>query len=202
MLSVNIVTHKMTKIIETERLILRTWRENDVYFYHQINQDKHVLEFLRFSLTLEQAQEFVGTANRHQDKHGYALWAVELKNTGALMGFIGLNYTDWKSHFTPAVEVGWRLGSQFWGKGYATEGARASLAYGFEHCGLKEIVSFTVPANTRSIRVMEKLGLRRDFDGDFFHPKVESGHKLSHHILYRIKAENYYTNNLSSGADC
>jgi len=162
----------MTIIIETERLVLRTWQKQDADAYFQINQDPKVIEFLPRSLTMEQANDFIPAVNHHGERHGYTLWAAELKETGELMGFIGLNYTDWESNFTPAVEVGWRLGSQFWGKGYATEGAKASLDYGFKQCGLKEIVSFTVPANVRSLRVMEKIGLKRDLKGDFAHLKL------------------------------
>jgi len=88
--------------------------------------------------------------------------------------------------------VGWRLGSRYWGNGYATEGAKASLDYGFKQCGLKEIVSFTVPANVRSIRVMEKIGLKRDLNGDFAHPKLPIDHPLSRHILYRLSVGEYF----------
>jgi RimJ/RimL family protein N-acetyltransferase len=181
----------MTTIIETERLILRTWVKEDAAPYFQINQDPKVTEFLPGPLTMEQVKDFIPAVNSHGDKHGYTLWACCLKQTGELMGFIGLNYTEWKSHFTPAVEVGWRLGSQYWGKGFATEGAKASLEYGFKQCGLKEIVSFTVPANIRSIRVMEKIGLRRDLNGDFAHPKLASDHPLSKHVLYRLSVDEY-----------
>ncbi len=114
-----------------------------------------------------------------------------MKETGELIGFIGLNYTDWESNFTPAVEVGWRLGSQYWGKGYATEGAKACLEYGFKKCSLKEIISFTVPSNVRSIRVMEKIGLKRDMNGDFAHPKLAANHHLSQYILYRLSVDKY-----------
>ena len=186
----------MTIIIETKRLILRTWRKEDAKAYYQINQDPKVIEFLRGPLTMEQVNDFIPAVNRHHEELGYTLWAAELKNTGELIGFIGLNYTDFfakfDSPFSPAVEIGWRLGSQFWGSGYATEGAKASLEYGFKQCGLKEIVSFTVPANIRSIRVMEKIGLKRDLKGDFAHPKLSLDHKLSQHILYRLCANEYF----------
>lgn len=182
----------MTTIIETARLILRTWKNEDANAYYQINQDPKVIELLRGPLTLEQVNDFISAVNKQQEKHGYTLWAVELKETGKFIGFIGLNYPDWKSHFTPAVEVAWRLGSQYWGKGYATEGAKASLDYGFKQCGLKEIVSFTVPANIRSIRVMEKIGLKRDLNGDFAHPKLPANHPLSQHILYRLTVDEYW----------
>ncbi len=97
-----------------------------------------------------------------------------------------MRYIDWQAHFTPAVEIGWRLGSKNWGKGYATEGAKAALEYGFKNCGLSEIVSFTVPNNERSIAVMERIGMKRDLEGDFAHPKLEVEHPLSKHVLYRI----------------
>lgn len=186
----------MTTIIETERLILRTWNQEDARSYFQINQDPKVIEFLRGPLTMEQVNDFIPAVNRHQEELGYTSWAACLKETDELIGFIGLNYTDFfakfDSHFTPAVEVGWRLGSQYWGKGFATEGAYASLDYGFKHCALKEIVSFTVPANIRSIRVMEKIGLKRDINGDFAHPKLSADHPLSQHILYRLTADEYF----------
>lgn len=173
------------KIIETERLILRTWKEADAEAYYAINNDPKVIEYLRGKMTMDEVNDFISYANTHAEKHNYTLWAAELKSSSELLGFIGLNYTDFPAHFTPAVEVGWRLGSQYWGNGYATEGAVASLNYGFEKIGLKEIVSFTVPANKRSVSVMEKLGMKRDLEGDFAHPKLASDHPLSQHILYR-----------------
>lgn len=179
------------KVIETDRLILRTWKKEDVEPYYQINQDPKVIEFLRGPLTIEQCRDFTVAANRHQDELGYTLWAAELKENGALIGFIGLNDHDFFAAsnlpFTPHIEVGWRLGSQYWGRGYATEGAMASLEYGFNTVGLPEIISFTVPQNLRSIRVMERIGMKRDIQGDFQHPKLEPNHRLSKHVLYRIR---------------
>ncbi len=180
------------QIIATPRLILRTWQKQDAEAYYQINQDPDVIAWLRGSLTLPEVNAFMAAANQHQQQHGYTLWAVELEKTGELIGFIGLNYTDWKSAFTPAIEIGWRLGSQHWGKGYATEGATAALNHGFNTMELKEIVSFTVPANVRSIRVMEKIGLQRDVNGDFAHPKLPADHRLSQHILYRLTQDAYH----------
>lgn len=223
------------KIIETERLILRTWRESDAESFFQINQDPRVIEFIRGPITMEQIQNFIKGANEHHEKFGYSLWAAELKDTGmlpkaseqelifegalgktnpsaaeymdifeerrrdltqkspkrsivqdSLIGFIGLNFLEWETPFTPAVEIGWRLGSQYWGNGYATEGAKACLEYGFKICNLKEIIALTVPDNKRSIHLMEKLGMKRDPENDFAHPKLAPDHKLSKHILYRI----------------
>jgi len=173
------------KIIETDRLILRTWRKEDTEAYHKINQDPRVIEFLRGPLSLEQVRDFIPAANLHQEKHGYSLWAAELKKTSELIGFIGLNYIDWQAHFTPAIEIGWRIGSKYWGKGYATEGAKACLDFGFNQMALSEIVSFTVPANKRSIAVMERIGMERDLSGDFAHPKLDADHPLSLHVLYK-----------------
>lgn len=174
-------------IFETERLILRTWKPEDATAYFLINQDPKVIEFLRGPLTMQDVNDFIPAANRHQEQHGFTLWAAELKSTGELIGWIGLNSIVTGLPFTPTVEIGWRLGSQYWGNGYATEGAKAALAYGFEKCRLQEITSFTVPANKRSIRVMEKIGMRYDPEGDFAHPKLPADHRLSHHILYRTR---------------
>jgi len=118
---------------------------------------------------------------------GYGLWAVERKDTAGFIGYVGLWPATFPAHFTPAVEVGWRLAADQWGHGYATEAARAALAHGFDSLGLEEIVSFTSSVNVRSWRVMERLGMRRDANGDFEHPNVPEGHPLRPHILYRIK---------------
>jgi len=181
----------MTIIIETERLYLRTWQASDAKPYFDINQDQKVIEFLLGSMTMEAVNQFMNAKNQQQVERGFTLWATELKATRELIGYVGLNYTDWEAHFTPAVEVGWRLGSRYWGNGYATEGAKAALEFGFNTIGLNEIVSFTVPMNNRSLRVMEKIGLRYDPKDDFRHPKLALDHPLSQHVLYRLKKENY-----------
>jgi RimJ/RimL family protein N-acetyltransferase len=172
--------------LETERLILRLWRKEDAAAFVAINQDAKVIEFLRGPLSLQNCQDFISRANAHFAKHGFGLWAATLKETAEMIGFAGLNVPDFESHFTPCVEIGWRLASQHWGKGYATEVARSALEIGFKNFGLKEIVAFTVPENLRSIAVMERLQMRRDFAGDFAHPKLAPDHSLSQHILYRI----------------
>lgn len=176
----------MSTIIETKRLILRTWKNTDAQSYFQINQNPKVIKYFLSALTMTQVTDFIKAKNQQQDDLNYTLWAVALKKTDEFIGFIGLNYTDFPAHFSPAIEIGWRLGAQYWGKGYATEGAKACLEYGFNTLGLNEIVSFTVPANLASIKVMEKIGMKRDLKGDFLHPKLPEGHPLSQHILYRI----------------
>ena len=110
---------------------MRTWELSDAQPYWIINQDVKVVEFLSGSMTMEEVKQFMDRANQQQETKGFTLWATELKETHELIGFIGLNYPNWDAHFLPAPEISWRLGSQFWGKGYATEGARAALAFGF-----------------------------------------------------------------------
>ena len=174
------------KIIETERLILRTWKNFDLDAYYHINQDPMVTEFLGGPLSMQEIQDFMKAQNQQFDQMGYALWAVEEKSSGKLIGFIGLNQLETGFPFSPCVEIGWRLGSEYWKKGYATEGARVVLDYGFKNIKLKEIIAFTVPANIRSIRVMEKIGMVKDVEGNFAHPKLPGDHRLSQHVLYRI----------------
>lgn len=173
-------------IIETKRLILREWEDKDIELFARINQDPQVLEFLPGPLSKEESSSWVNKINESCKENEFGLWAATLK-TGELIGYIGLNIPSFKASFTPCVEIGWRLGSAFWGKGYATEGARAVLEYGFTQLKLKEIVAFTVPANIRSIRIMEKIGMKRDLNSDFYHPNLPKDHPLSLHVLYRIK---------------
>jgi len=177
--------------LETERLILRRWMTADSEPYAKLNSDPAVMEFLLKPLSREESDAMIGRMEAHFGEHGFGPWAVEVKATGELAGFTGLTRVAFETHFTPCVEVGWRLARAFWGKGFATEAARAALAFGFESAGLKEIVSFTVPANGRSIAVMERLGMKRDPQEDFDHPKVPEGHPLRPHVLYRMKREEF-----------
>ncbi len=117
--------------------------------------------------------------------HGYGLWALELRSTGELIGFAGLAVPEFEAHFTPAVEVGWRLARSAWGHGYATEAGKAALAFGFDEVGLAEIVSFTTAGNARSRAVMERLGMTHDPGDDFDHPALPPGHPQHPHALYR-----------------
>lgn len=125
-----------------------------------------------------------GRIRAHFERHGFGLWVVAVPGTTDFAGCVGLSVPRFESWFTPCVEVAWRLLPAFWGRGYATEGARAAIGHGFETIGLAGIVSFTVPQNVRSVRVMERVGMRRD--GDFEHPGLPSGHPLRRHVLYRI----------------
>lgn len=173
------------KTFETNRLILRQWKKSDVEPFAKINQDPRVLECLPAPLTLEETKNWVEQIQQRFQQYGFGLWAVELKETGNFIGYVGLNVPQFEAHFTPCVEIGWRLGSEYWGFGYATEAANAVLEIGFNQYGLKEIVSFTTAGNQRSMRVMEKIGMVRDPGGDFHHPKLSLESPLSLHVLYR-----------------
>ena len=175
-------------MVETERLLLREWREDDFEPFARMCADPRVMEFFPATLTREETAAGIERGRAHFARHGFGWWAAELKETGAFIGFIGLAVPYFEAHFTPCVEVGWRLAAEYWRRGLATEGARASLRYGFEVLGLAEIVSFTTVANVRSRRVMEKIGMTHDPADDFDHPRIAEGHPLRRHVLYRLRA--------------
>jgi RimJ/RimL family protein N-acetyltransferase len=178
-------------ILHTPRLILRPWRDEDADAFAAMFDDPAVMEFLMPVQDRGAIDAIVSRVRSHFDQHGFGWWAAELRDTGAFIGFIGLSYIPFEAHFTPAVEVGWRLVSAYWGRGYATEGARASVEAGFTQLGLTEIVSITVPDNTRSRRVMERIGMTHDLAGDFDHPRLPEGHPRCRHVLYRIGRERW-----------
>ncbi|HKR85200.1 MAG TPA: GNAT family N-acetyltransferase, partial [Terriglobales bacterium] len=175
--------------IETQRLVLRCWRSSDLEPFAKINADPNVMEFFPAPLTSPQSDALVAKIERHFRRHGFGLYAVDLKDPGGFVGFIGLSVPAFHAHFTPCVEIGWRLSSDTWGKGLATEGAEAVLKYSREVLRLKDVVSFTVPVNVRSRRVMEKIGMTRDPADDFDHPQLPPGHPLRRHVLYRMELE-------------
>ncbi len=169
----------------TERLCLRRWKDDDRDLFAAINADPRVVEFLPRALTRVESDALVDRIEAHFEQHGFGLWAVEIPGVTRCTGFVGLSTPRFEAHFTPCVEIGWRLGADFWNCGYATEGARAAMDYGLHTLGLDEIVSFTVPANMRSRRVMEKLGMTHNPADDFDHPVLPEGDRLRRHVLYR-----------------
>lgn len=173
--------------IKTPRLILKPWKETDIEPLLQIHQDPRVLEFLIGPMSSDQIRDFIQNQNQQFQEKGFMIWAATLQETQKLIGFIGLNYFDKPTHFSPTVDIGWRLGSPYWGLGYATEGALAVLDYGFKIIDLNEIVAFTFPNNHRSRRVMENIGMVHDVNGSFAHPQLPIEHHLSKQVLYRIK---------------
>lgn len=177
--------------IRTKRLIIRPWKEEDFDSFARFNADPRVMEFFPRVLTQEESNLLAKRICKAIEDNGFGFYAVSIPNVSDFIGFIGLNRVDFNSHFTPAVEIGWRLGYEFWNKGYATEGAEAVLRYGFENHHLNEIVSLTAVNNMRSRRVMEKIGMYRDDTGDFNHPRCADSDPLQRHTLYRIRTGHF-----------
>lgn len=173
--------------IETARLCLRDWQDTDTEAFIQMNQNPLVMEFFPKCLTREESLEFINRQKANLMRDGFGFWATEIKATGEFIGFISLSRPSFAAHFTPCIEIGWRLAAKHWGQGYATEGAETALKYGFKKCGLEEIVAFTVPANLRSKRVMEKIGMTHNPQDDFLHPALSKDHPLAKHVLYHCK---------------
>lgn len=173
--------------LTTKRLVLRRWQSHDLTPFAALNADPVVMEHFPAPLTRAESDLLVKRIEAAFDVEGTGLWAVEVADTGAFAGFVGLCRVSFPAPFGPAVEVGWRLARETWGHGYATEAARAAIADGFERLGLPEIVSFTATVNLRSQAVMERLGMRRDPAEDFDHPNIEPGHRLRRHVLYRLR---------------
>lgn len=174
--------------LRTERLILRPWRQDDFDPFAAMSADPKVMEHFPSTLTREESDAVAERLKAHIETHGFGFWALEVPGIAPFIGFAGLLHVSFEAPFAPAVEIGWRLAPAWWGKGYATEAARASLAHGFGPLGLAEIVSFTIPANTRSQAVMQRLGMARDPADDFNHPRVPDRHPMRRHVLYRLLA--------------
>jgi RimJ/RimL family protein N-acetyltransferase len=173
-------------MLSTPRLRLRLWRDEDLPVFAALNASPEVMEFFPKPLDRAESDELADRIRGHFARHGFGLWAVELPGIADFIGFVGLAVPAFEAHFTPCVEIGWRLAQEHWGQGYATEAARAALDFGFQNLGLEEIVSFTVPANQRSRAVMERIGMTRSPADDFDHPSIPENHPLRRHVLYRV----------------
>jgi len=172
--------------LRTDRLRLRRWLPTDLAPFAALNADARVMEYFPAALSREGSDTLASRIEAHFDEHDFGLWAVEIPVVTSFAGFIGLSVPRFQAHFTPCVEIGWRLAAEHWGLGYATEGARAVLEFCFEALGLGEVVSFTAPGNLRSRRVMEKIGMVHNPADDFDHPELPDGHRLRRHVLYRM----------------
>ena len=170
------------------RVRLRRWRDADRAPFAALNADPRVMEFFPTRPDRRQSDALVDRFESHFAEHGFGLWAVEVPGIAAFIGFVGLSIPGFAAHFTPCVEIGWRLAFDHWGRGYATEAARLVVAHGFGPLGLAAVVSFTSVANRRSQAVMERLGMRRDPAEDFDHLGLPDGHPLRRHVLYRLAA--------------
>jgi RimJ/RimL family protein N-acetyltransferase len=177
--------------LRTERLILRPWRAEDLEPFAALNADDRVTVTLGGSADRAASDALAKRWSASFAEHGFGYWAVELPGKAPFIGAIGLAVPSFEAHFTPTVEIGWRLAFDHWGGGYATEGARAALDFGFNAAELEEIVAFTAKSNTRSRAVMERLGMHTDPKDDFHHVRLGPDHPLYHHVLYRLRREEW-----------
>ena len=172
--------------LATNRLVLRHWRKEDREPFARMNADPEVMRHFIAPLDGEASDALLARVAADLDARGWGMWAMEERASGTLLGFTGLSPVPFEAPFTPAVEIGWRMVRSHWGRGLATEAARAALAYGFGELGLTEIVAFTFAGNERSRAVMRRLGMTHDAADDFEHPLIREGHPLRPHVLYRL----------------
>lgn len=169
---------------ESQRLLLRGWSEADIAPFCEMNADGKVMEFFPKPLDKNETETLYRRIVSEHAQRGFSLYAAEKKSDGKFIGFVGFHVADFPSDFTPAIEIGWRLKSEEWGRGYATEAARACLKYGREVLNFEDVYSFTAALNARSENVMKKLGMTKQ--GEFMHPLLEPSHALARHVLYKI----------------
>ncbi len=174
--------------LHTRRCVLRQWQPVDLEPWVAMNADPEVRRHFPSLLTAEAAAAEAGRCRDAIAQRGWGMWALDLPGVMPFAGFVGLNVPHYDAPFVPAVEIGWRLPRAAWGSGYASEAAQAALEFAFTRLGLREVVAIAVPGNQASLRVMQRLGMVRDMAGDFDHPRIEAGHPLRRHVLYRVAA--------------
>jgi ribosomal-protein-alanine N-acetyltransferase len=165
--------------------LLREWRGSDLVPFAAMNANAQVMQYFPEPLDRTASDALVQRIRAHFDSHGFGPWAVEIPGVTEFAGFVGLMVPTFEAHFTPCVEIGWRLAREVWGHGYATEAAQAALDYAFDVVKADEVVAMTVPSNRPSRAVMERLGMTHDPADDFDHPSLPEGHALRRHVLYR-----------------
>jgi RimJ/RimL family protein N-acetyltransferase len=171
--------------LETDRLILRQWRDEDYGPFARINADPKVMEFFPHILSSDESNELADRCRELIADRGWGFWAVELKGDHDFIGIVGLNTPRDSLPCSPCIEIGWRLAFRYWGRGYATEAGNRALQFAFEVLELNEVVAFTTLANQRSREVMQRLGMVNTGQ-DFDHPALAPNHHLSRHSLYSI----------------
>ena len=173
--------------LKTKRLLLRQWKKSDLIPFSKMNNDPKVMEFFPSTLIKLESDKLAKKIQKELQEEKFGLWAVEVIDVAPFIGFIGLHNVSFTAHFTPAIEMAWKLGFKYWNKGYALEGAQAVVDYAFNTLGLDQIVSFTPTKNLRSIKLMKKLNMAHDPKDNFNHPKLTRNNSLSLHVLYRLK---------------
>lgn len=172
------------------RLLLRPWCDADREPFAALNADPQVMQHFPSVLSREETQASLDRILSHFAQRGYGVWVACLPGERSFLGFVGIYHPTFTAHFTrpeqPCLEIAWRLQASAWGHGYATEGARLCLRHAFTVLGIDEVVSLTVPGNTRSRAVMSRLGMRHNPVDDFDHPRLPAGHPLRRHVLYRL----------------
>jgi ribosomal-protein-alanine N-acetyltransferase len=175
-------------VLETQRLVLRPWRDADLAPFEVIGADPAVMAYMPACRTPAESAVVAAGIRRHFEAHGYGLWALEQVADRRFVGYLGLSNVTFGAPFTPAVELAWMLARDRWGQGLATEAGRAVVDFAFDELGLASLVAFTTHANVRSRNVMARLGMKHDAPGDFLHPRLPEGHPLRPHVLYRLEA--------------
>lgn len=183
----------MTALIQlqTPRLTLRTWREEDLPAFAAMNASAKVMRHFPACMSRDESDALAQRIIAHLNQYGFGQWVVERRDQPGLIGVVGLQHVSFDAPFTPAVEIGWRLHAAHWRQGYALEAASAALQCGFSQLALEQIVAFTVPANTASQALMQRLHMQRDGAGDFQHPRLPVGHPLRQHLLYRLSRQDW-----------
>ncbi len=172
--------------LRSQRTLLRQWQDSDLDTWVAMNADAAVRQHFPARLTADEALAEAGRMRSTLARRGWGAWALEIPGVLPFAGFVGLLVPAWSAHFTPAVEIGWRLPQAAWGQGYASEAAAAAAAFALEMLQLDELVAITIPANEPSRRVMRRIGMVHDEGGDFAHPRLPAEHPMSRHVLYRL----------------
>ncbi|SCL29045.1 Protein N-acetyltransferase, RimJ/RimL family [Micromonospora rhizosphaerae] len=180
-----------TPLLRTGRLILRRWQHGDREPFAAMNADPEVMEHFPATMTRDESDALIDKIEAGFGERGFGLWALEIAENGQFIGFTGLSVPSFAAHFTPSVEIGWRVGRSSWGHGYASEAARRALSFAFDEIGLREVVSFTSTTNIRSQTVMQRIGMTYDPVDDFDHPLLNEGHPQRRHVLWRMSTETW-----------
>ncbi len=176
-------------LFASSRLLFSVWKDSDLEWFAQMNADKEVMQFFPKTLTKQESADFLKRLQKHQDTNGYCYYKVVEKQASKPIGFIGLAYQTYDTHFTPATDIGWRLKKEFWGKGYATEGAQRCLDFAFQELDLNEVISTCIVQNKPSENVMQKMGMQKQ--GHFQHPRLVKHPEIQNCVWYKIQKKDY-----------